>query len=106
MKIDLDKRRPDCLRVTLENCKVGKARNLRARSRCYEKIFGCYGTFTPIAAVEDIAVVEREILARLKDYRIKHKRRRLEWLCGISADDVKRTVLEVLREAQVDYAIL
>lgn len=106
MKIDLDKRRPDCLQVTVKNCKVGKAKNLRARSRCYEKIFGCYGTFTPIAIVDDIQSVEREILARLRDYRVKHKRRRLEWLSGIDSSLVRKTIVEVLLELQLEYTLL
>lgn len=105
MKIDLDKRRPDCLQVTLQNCKIGKARNLRARSRCYERIFGCHGTFTPVAAVENIGPVEREILARLDAYRIKHKRRRLEWLNGISPEQVYKTVSDVLQDMQVTYTL-
>jgi hypothetical protein len=72
--------------VTRANCKFGKARNLDARRKNYERTFRIENIrFFPIAEIEDIAGVERKVLARLRDFRVRGATgRKNEWLVGIS----------------------
>ena len=91
--------------VTRVNCKFGKARNLAARKLNYEKTFGVENVnFFPIAEVEDIATVERKVLSRLHDFRVRGTTgRKNEWLIGITPADVELMVLATLDEGGFQY---
>ena len=58
--------------VTRANVKVGKAKNLYARSRNYEKTFGAHNVnFVAIAETKEIEVAEKEVLSRVDPFRMK-----------------------------------
>ena len=98
-----DSRRPGAIRVTRDNCKVGKARNFEARRANYQKTFGKSNVnFYPIAELQDIARAETYILARLRDYRVG----RNEWLLGIDAHEVERIVLSAIEDCGVPYRVI
>jgi hypothetical protein len=91
--------------VTRANCKFGKARNLDARRKNYERTFGAENVnFFPIAEIKDIAGVERRVLARLRDFRVRGATgRKNEWLVGIAAFEVERIVIATLIEGGFHY---
>jgi hypothetical protein len=94
--------------VTRMNCKLGKARSLEVRRRNYEKTFGAENVnFFAIAEVDDIALAERSILARLHEFRVLGKtRRKNEWLVGIEPAEVERIALAALREAGLTFRLI
>ncbi len=96
------------IKVTKANCKVGKARSLEARKKSYFKTFGEHNVnFMPVALIEDIALAEKAVLARLDGYRIRGSAgRKNEWLEGIEANEVLELVLHTLKELGVSYEIL
>ncbi len=88
-----------CLRVNRLNCKFGNARNLAARRRNYEAVFGRHNVeFFPIIAMADIMAGERAVLADLHQWRVRHSSGRLhEWLAGIAPQELEDVVLRSLR---------
>ncbi|MEP6484475.1 MAG: GIY-YIG nuclease family protein [Rudaea sp.] len=101
-----DSRRPNCLKVDRRHCKVGKAKRLAGRERNYHDVFTeANVVFTAVVEVEDIATAEREVLARLKRFRIRggQANRLHEWLENISGNEVIRNVFEALREAHIPF---
>jgi hypothetical protein len=65
--------------VTRANCKFGKAKNLEGRKKNYYKTFGEHNVnFTPVAKLVEIEAVEKEILKRLEDFRIRGANRAYE----------------------------
>ena len=97
-----------CIKVTRENCKFGKALNLRTRRGNYFKTFGEeYVRFFPIAAVDEPRVVEARIAVALASYRIRGTTGRPnEWLSGISGQAVEDVILAQLKAAGVPYWVL
>lgn len=95
------------IKVTRENCKFGKARNLAGRRGNYEKTFGSeYVTFLPIATLSDIDSAEKAILQRLDAYRIRGRTgRRNEWLAGIPPERVIEIAVETLSELDLQYEL-
>jgi len=87
-----------CIKVTSDNCKVGKAQDLAARARGYYKTFGSHHVrFEALAIVENPSIAENAILAKLAPYRIRGKTGRYnEWLENISADEVRATATDIL----------
>jgi hypothetical protein len=93
------------IKVTRDNCKIGKAKNLVAREKNYFKTFGEENVnFQPIARLIDIEIVEKDILAALDQYRIGGRTgRKNEWLQGISAHTAKQIVVAVIKRSGVVY---
>lgn len=96
------------IKVTKANCKVGKAKSLTAREKNYFKTFGEENVnFTPLAIIEDIALVERQILVVLDKFRIRGRTgRKNEWLSGIEASEAKQVVLKVVENSGVPYELV
>jgi len=94
--------------VTRANCKFGKARNLGNRKANYQKTFGIENVnFFPIAEVEDIATVERRVLSRLREFRVRGATgRKNEWLIGIAPFEVERMVIATLIEGGFLFRLL
>jgi hypothetical protein len=94
--------------VTRANCKFGKARNLGLRKLNYERTFGVENVnFFPIAEVEDIATVERKVLARLNDFRVRGTTgRKNEWLVGIAPAKVEQIVIATLIDGGFRYRLV
>jgi hypothetical protein len=87
-----------CIKVSREHCKFGKARNLRLREKNYLKTFGrAFVDFRAIALLDEIALAERLVLARLSAWRVRGTTgRRNEWLHGITPVEVERIALSTL----------
>ncbi len=101
-----DPRRAEtAIKVTRENCKFGKANDLRARKENYDKTFGAENVnFFAIATLKDIHEVEKAVLLRLGDYRIiGNKNRKNEWLTKITPMEVENIVFTVLAEGNFEY---
>lgn len=81
-----DPRRAEtAVRVTRENCKVGRAKNLAARAENYQKTFGQENVnFFVFALTTEIEHAEKAMLLELSQYRIRGRTgRRNEWLENI-----------------------
>lgn len=96
-----------CAKVNRANIKVGKAKDLALRESNYWKEFDEENVlFEPLAETDDIQTAETAILRALKPYRkLSPKGGRLEWLEGISCEDVKITVFASLDEKGISYTI-
>ena len=93
------------IKVTKSNCKFGKAKSLKARERSYLKVFGEENvTFIPIALMDDFALAEKAVLAKLGRYRMRGRTgRKNEWLEGIDAKAVLEVVLHTLDDLGISY---
>jgi len=93
------------IKVTKSNCKFGKTKSLKARERNYFKVFGAGNvTFMPIALMDDFALAEKAVLAKLDRYRMRGKSgRKNEWLEGIDAKAVLELVLQTLDDLGISY---
>lgn len=93
------------IRVTRNNCKFGKAKNLRGRRKNYFKTFGEHNVnFSPIALVDDIAMAETVVLAALDEYRIQGASgRKNEWLEGIDPQVVLSIAFAELDRVNLAY---
>jgi hypothetical protein len=93
------------IKVTKANCKFGRARSLKARERNYFRVFGEHNvTFMPIALIDDFALAEKAVLARLNCHRMRGRTgRKNEWLEGIDAKDVLEIVLHTLDDLGISY---
>jgi hypothetical protein len=100
LPIDRDPRRiATCLRIGRENCKFGRAKNLRRRCSNYLKVFaGCKVTFKVIATLADISSAERACARSLAAYRMRKPEtgRLHEWLESTSPAEVERIVRDTL----------
>jgi hypothetical protein len=96
------------IKVTKENCKVGKALNLNGREKNYFKTFGENNVnFTPLAKLKDIAIVEKLILQALDQFRIRGRTgMKNEWLQDIDQHDAKRIVIEVIKSSGIEYELI
>jgi hypothetical protein len=96
-----------CAKVNRANIKVGKAKDLAIRESNYWKEFDEENVlFEPLAEMDDIQAAETVLLRALKQYRkLSPKGGRLEWLEGISYEDVKITVFATLDEQGINYTI-
>lgn len=94
-----------CIKVTAANCKLGRAKSLRARERSYWRTFGKeYVVFRPIALMDGPQLAERVILTALRQWRIPGRSgRHSEWLQGVSAADAERIAREAMRAAQIQH---
>jgi hypothetical protein len=94
-----------CAKVNRTNIKVGKAKDFAIRKSNYWKEFDEENTlFEPLVELDDIITAERAILGALKHYRkLSPKGGKLEWLEGISYENVKRIVLATLDEQGIEY---
>ena len=95
-----DKRRAEkSIKVTKDNCKVGKAKDLEKRKKNYFKTFGELNVnFTILGYTDDIDTIEMIILNGLNEYRIRgSSRRKNEWLENISSDETIKIVCELLK---------
>lgn len=94
-----------CIKVTRGHCKFGQAQDLASRKKDYLKHFGeANVNFIPLAQLRDAERVERAILLRLDDFRIRGKTgRKNEWLVGIEPMEVERIVFSTLDELHPDY---
>ena len=93
------------IKVTRSNCKFGKAKNLAARNKNYNKTFGTHNVnFFPIIKLSDIDLVEKEVLNNLDAYRVKGRTgRKNEWLQHISPTDVENIIIKTLDSLNIDY---
>ena len=87
-----------CITINRDNCKFGRAKNLRARCRNYQKTFHPHQvTFKVVALLDAINVAESACARRLSAWRLRGRTGRPnEWLAGISAEQVEALVLETL----------
>jgi len=94
-----------CLKVSLLNCKIGKANSFAYRKRNYCKTFGeQHVQFRPIAYTDEPRAAERVIMRALLEWRLRSPAgRRTEWLGGITADEAERVVLAALRGAGIAF---
>jgi hypothetical protein len=94
-----------CIQVNRENCKIGKAMNFSSRQRSYFRVFDEKNVnFFRIVAVVNPRAAEKEILSRLKQYRMKGRTgRRNEWLHEISPFEVAHVVLRTLDDIGMRY---
>ena len=71
----------------------------------YEKVFGAENVnFIPIAALEDIIQAERLVLGLLSEWRVRGVTgRKNEWLCGVSAEKVRRIAISALVESGLPF---
>lgn len=93
-----DKRVADrAIKVTKDNCKVGKAKDLEKRKNNYFKTFGEPNVnFKALAHTEEIDNIEKIIL---NEYRMRGiSGRKNEWLENISSDDTIEIVCKLLEE--------
>lgn len=92
-----------CTKVNKLNIKVGKAKNLNLRLLNYWKDFDVHNViFERIAILEDIKTAEKVILRALKKYRkLSPKKRKLEWLEGITYEDAKSIALNTLKSENI-----
>lgn len=96
------------IRVTRDNCKVGKAKNLAARERNYQKTFGPKNVnFYPFALTHQIEAAERLILASLGQYRIRGSTGRLnEWLENVAAADALSIARGAIVGSGIDHELI
>ena len=96
------------IKVTKENCKIGKAKDIEGRRKNYYKTFGVENVnYFPIVRMTDIAVAERAILEKLNDYRIRGRTgRRNEWLEEIQPSQVFEIAINTLNELDIEYKLL
>lgn len=102
----IDKSRADVMPcVNYTHIKFGKAHNLQQRFKNYYFDNDGDVDFTPIIicdnySKEELASLEKYIKSRVDNYRIRNPKtnRRLEWLEGISFEDLKNTIIEVHKE--------
>lgn len=96
------------IKVTRANCKFGKAKNLEGRKRNYFKTFGEHNVnFMPVVKLVEIDAVEKEILIRLKDYRIKGRTGLMnEWLQHIAPEQVIDIAVGAIRESGIEFQLL
>ncbi len=96
------------IKVTRANCKFGKAKNLEGRKKNYFKTFGEHNVnFMPVVKLVEIEVVEKEILKRLEDYRIKGRTGRMnEWLQHIAPEKVIDIAVGAIRESGIEFQLL
>lgn len=94
-----------CARVNSKNVKVGKARCFRIRESNYWQDFDRHNVeFIPIARLAEIERAETAILRRLDSYRLlSPKNGKMDWLVGISPEEVVRTAYAVLDNGHFDY---
>lgn len=97
-----------CIKVTRAYCKFGKARNLSARRRNYEKVFGAQNVnFRAIVEMDDISDAERLILGELRAWRVRGRTGRLnEWLLGITPAEVESIVFATLNAAGLSFRLV
>ncbi len=94
-----------CTVVNRDNIKIGKALNLSGRKLDYFKEFDKENVvFEPLVELDDIQFAETVIVRALKQYRkLSPKGGKLEWLEGISFEDVKRKALTALDDQGIKY---
>lgn len=87
-----------CITINRENRKFGRAKNLRARFRSYQKTFHPHQVnFKVVALLEAINAAETACARRLSTWRVRGRTGRPnEWLAGISVEQVEALVLETL----------
>jgi hypothetical protein len=96
-----DKRVADkAIKVNKFNCKVGKAKDLEKRKKNYFRTFGKENVnFTVLSYTTEIDIVEKQILKKLDNHRIKGRTgRKNEWLQNITSESVIENVCKVLIE--------
>ncbi len=94
-----------CARVNSKNVKVGKARSFRIRESNYWQDFDRHNVeFIPIARLAEIERAETAILRRLTAYRLlSPKKGKMDWLVGISPEEVVRSAYAVLDNGSFNY---
>ncbi len=93
------------IKVTRDNCKFGKAKNLEGRRKNYYKTFGEENVnYYPIVQMMEITSAEKEILKVLDEFRMKGRTgRKNEWLENILPNQVENVVLSVLEKGSYEY---
>ena len=96
------------IKVTKENCKFGKAKDLVKREKNYISTFGIENVnYFPIIKVSEIDLIEKIILKHLDNYRIKGRTGiKNEWLHTITPAEVENIVIEVLNKQNIKYEII
>jgi hypothetical protein len=94
-----------CIAITRANCKFGRAKNLLARYRSYQKTFAPHQViFRVVALLEDINAAEAACVSKLKPWRMRGRTGRLnEWLSTIDPSEVERMAIEALRELRFEF---
>lgn len=98
----------NCISVTYENCKFGKAKALERRKRNYDKTFGSHNVdFHLVAELSDIELAERKVLDKLQKYRVIGRTGcKNEWLEKITPQELLAIIIATLRELEIDFVPL
>jgi hypothetical protein len=95
--------------VNKNNIKVGKARNLAAREKSYQKTFGAdIVRFHPIALTSEQDVAEKVILRKLGPYRATNPSTgaRVEWLENVTeAEAITMAVRALQDDGNIRYTL-
>lgn len=97
-----------CITINHENRKFGRAKDLRARFRSYQKTFHPHQVnFKVVALLDAINAAELACARRLSTWRLRGRTGRPnEWLAGISAEQVEALVLETLTAEGFSFTTL
>jgi hypothetical protein len=97
-----------CIAITSANCKFGRAKNLLARYRSYQKTFTPHEvTFRVVALLDEIIAAEAACAMQLKQWRVRGRTGRLnEWLVNIEPEQVKEIVIDTLTKSQFVFRML
>jgi hypothetical protein len=94
-----------CITINRENCKFGRAKNLRSRYHSYQNTFSPHSVnFRVVALVDDFKEAEGACATKLQPWRVRGPTGRLnEWLSGISPAGVEAIVMQTLKVSGFDF---
>jgi len=94
-----------CAKVNCKNIKIGKAVNFETRQKNYFSDFDEENViFEPLLKLTDVRTAERLVIRKLKEFqKLSPKGGRLEWLEGISYEDVKEAIFTAIGESGLEY---
>lgn len=98
----------NAIKVTRDNCKIGKTKDLAARAANYSKTFGKESVnFYPVAVTQAYQQIEQAVLGVLDDYRMRGPTgRRNEWLHTIPPSEALETLKRTLEDSGAEYRLL
>ena len=94
-----------CITITRQNCKFGRAKNLRVRYHSYQKTFTPHQvTFRVVALLDEINAAEAACGRDLTPWRVRGRTGRLnEWLFGVEPDEVQAIVIAALKRGKFSF---
>lgn len=94
------RRAQTCAKVNKDNVKFGKAKDLFRRQGSYRRNFGSTNVMvrSEFVLYEFADEIERMMKIRFKNHRILWNGRRLEWLYGVTVDEVWNELQTLVRK--------